>query len=318
MIPTHLTNVEISQCVPPEVEVGTEITLKVKVSCPSGCDLSGRTVQVMTADSVVKTSERAQLDEQMNATQGMTLKAPHQIGEYAWSIRCPRHEAEGVVHEEGSLQMSFRTIPHKTSMAVWDVPSPVAKNSSFTVRIGIECSAMCQLSGKRIEVRGEAGTRIAEGTLGTTPWTGTRALYWAEVALTAPATEGVCCWSIGCTVADLELAHEGATATFSFRTDKSPEHKVTVKVIEKKTEAPVENVEVRLGLYTASTDESGVVQVEVPEGVYELSIRKDGYKAPPMSVEVSDDLIVQREVWTAPTNAEIEERMMKFDDHHWG
>ena len=318
MIPTHLTNVEINRSIPPEVEVGTEITLKVKVTCPSGCDLRGRAVHVMAADGVVMTSELAKSDEQMNETEGTALKVPNQIGDYTWSILCPRDETESVVHEKGSLPISFRTIPHKTSVAVWDVPSPVAKNSSFTVKVGIECSAMCQLTGQLIEVRDEAGTRIGEGTLGETPWTGTGALYWAEVELTAPATEGVCCRFVSFAVADLELPHEEATATFSFRTDKPPDHTVTVKVVKKKAEAPVENVEVRLGLYMASTDECGVVQVELPKGIYELSIRKDGYKAPLMSVEVSDDLMVQVEAWTVPTNAETEERMMKFEDHPWG
>ena len=318
MTPTHPTNVELGRFVPPEVEVGTEITLEVKVSCPSGCDLHGGAVHVVAADGVVVTSDLATSDERISDTKGLVLKAPNQIGEYVWSLQCARHETENVIHEESSLPISFRTVPHKTSMAVWDVPSPVATNSSFGVKIGLECSARCQLTGRLVEVHDEAGTKIGQGTLGEAPWPGTTALYWAEIELTAPIAIGVCRRSVGLGDADLELPHEGATATFSFRTDKPPEHNVTVKVVDTEAGARVENVEVRLGLYITSTNERGVAQAELPEGTYELTIRKDGYTAPPMSVEVSDDLMVQVEARPAPTNAERVERMMKFEDHHWG
>lgn len=318
MIHTHPTKVEISQPIPLEVEAGTDITLKVRVSCPFGCDLRGRPVTLMAPDGVVMTSELARYDDKISETEDSTLTVPGQAGEYAWSILFPRHESESVVHEESSLPISFRTIPHKTGMAVWDVPSPVARNSSFRVKVGMQCSATCRLTGQLIEVRDEAGAKIGEAKLGETPWTGTSALYWAEVELAAPATEGISFASVTFTTAELELPHEGGSATFSFRTDKPAEHRVTVKVIEEKTGAPVEDVEVRLGLYVASTDERGVVTLELPKGTYELGIRKDGYKAQPISVEVSENLTVQVEASAAPTRVEMEETLMKFEDFPWG
>jgi len=211
-----------------------------------------------------------------------------------------------------------RTIPHKTSIAVWDVPSPVAMNCSFKVKVGMQCSATCRLTGQAVDVRDQAGAKIGEGKLGETPWTGTSALYWAEIELAAPGTEGVSFRSVNFTAAELELPHEGVSATFSFRTDKPPEHRVTVKVIERKTEAPVEDVEVLLGFYRASTDERGAVTIGLPKGTYELSIRKDGYTAQPMSVDVRDDLTVQVEALTAPTRSEMEEKMMEFEGYPWG
>ena len=46
------------------------------------------------------------------------------------------------------------------------------------------------------------------------------------------------------------MPHEDASATFSFWTARPPDHRVTVTVLERDTEAPLENVQVRLGVRT--------------------------------------------------------------------
>jgi hypothetical protein len=219
-------------------------------------------------------------------------------------------------------------------MAVWDVPSPVVINRSFKVKVGVTCAATCQLFGRLIEVCDEAGARIGESRLGETPWPGTAALYVAEVELAAPATEGMASWSarfLGNTSAALSsklpqtspstkereaagrgggaprpsekdpgLPHAEASATFSFRTAKPPEHRVTVKVTAKGTEAPLENVEVRLGVYRASTDAQGLASLELPGGVYGLDAWKAGYETLPRTVEVGKDLMVHVEAVCVP------------------
>ena len=114
------------------------------------------------------------------------------------------------------------TTPHPTSIAVWDVPSPVVVNSSFTVNVGMKCSLACQLTGQLIVVRDEAGSQAGEGRLGETPWPGTSALYGAEVHLAAPAGEGMYTWAVRFTGTASERPHEDASATFSFRTTRPP------------------------------------------------------------------------------------------------
>ena len=94
------------------------------------------------------------------------------------------------MHEEGSLPITVKTLAHDTSLAVWGVPSPIVIDQPFRIHVGATCSAGCDLAGKEIEVCDETGTRIACGTLGETPLEGTRALYWTEVDLFAPAGEG--------------------------------------------------------------------------------------------------------------------------------
>jgi hypothetical protein len=185
-------------------------------------------------------------------------------------------------------------------MAVWSVPSPVVMNRSFKVKVGVKCSAMCPLVGRLVEVCDETGARIGESRLSETPWPRTSALYVAEVELATPANEGLSSWSARFPANEPGLPHAEASATFSFRTARPPEHRVTFKVTEKDTKAPLENVDVRLGLYRASTDAQGVATLELPAGVYELDAWKSGYETLPMTVRVSKDLMVQVEAVFSP------------------
>ena len=66
VVATHRTNVEISQSIPLELEAGADIILKVKASCPEGCDLRGMPVSVMVAEEIIGTSEIATFDEAVN------------------------------------------------------------------------------------------------------------------------------------------------------------------------------------------------------------------------------------------------------------
>ena len=135
-------------------------------------------------------------------------------------------------------------------------------------------AASCKCSTRR-------ASRSARARLGETPWPGTSALYVAEVELTAPGTEGLALWSAMFAAAEPGLPHDEASATFSFRTARPPEHRVTVQVVEKETEAPLEDVEVRLGVYRASTDAAGLASLELPGGVYELNAWKISYETTP-------------------------------------
>ena len=101
----------------------------------------------MAADKSIGTSELATYHEAMNETEAFAVKVPGQVGEHDWTVLFPGHETEGTVHEEGCLVVSFTTRPHTTSMAVWDVPSPVVMNRSFKVKVGVKCSATCQPGG---------------------------------------------------------------------------------------------------------------------------------------------------------------------------
>ncbi len=306
---THQTNVEMTRPIPSEVEAGADVILKVKVWCPEGCDLRGIPIKVKAADEVVLSSELATHDEMINETEEFAVRVPEHVGDHAWTIQFLRHESEGGVHEESHLVMSFTTRPHITSMAVWGVPTPVVVNSRFRVKVGVKCSATCPLAGQLVEVRDAAGILIGEGTLGETPWPGTSALYVADVELAAPATEGMASWSARFTAGKPGLPHEDASVMLSFRTAGPPEHRVTVRVADHETGAPLEDVEVRLGVYRALTDEHGLAGLEVPGGVYDLNAWKVGYETLPRTLEVSGNLMIQLEALLAAEKDSEDERV---------
>ena len=305
----HHTHVEMSRCIPPHVEAGTNITLKVKVACAAGCDLRGRLVRIVTPLGFVVESTLVDFDETTNETGELVVTAPRQVDEHSWRIVFPRHEGEGILHEESDLTVSSTTIPHTTSVAVWKVPSPVVVDSSFTVNVGTKCSVACQLAGQLVVVRNEAGHKVSEGRLGDTPFPGTSALYEAEVSLAAPATEGMYAWSATFAGAGLDIPHEDASATFSFRTARPPEHRVTVTVSDRDTDAPLETVQVQLGVYRAATDERGRASLEVPTGTYDLSLRKVGYETHTQTVEVTKSVTIQVSGVPAPDTDPDEEQV---------
>src|SRR3989475_12283844 len=241
---THPTSVALSRPPAAEVDAGTDIVLKIKVSCPYGCDLRGRVINVMALDgAVVAGSGLADFADKANETTEFSFMAPEEVGEYSWTLVFPKHEAEGLVHEEGSLPITVKTMAHDTSLAVWDVPSPIVIDHPFRIHVGATCSAGCDLRGKEIEICDETGANMARGNLGDTPWDGTRALYWTEVGLTAPGREGGTSWSIRFAATELRLPHDEASARFGFETVKPPQYTVTVKVVQQDDATPIEDAQ---------------------------------------------------------------------------
>ena len=88
----------------------------------------------------------------------------------------------GIRDSELSLQ---EDVTHGTSLAVWDISSPVVVGRRPTLKVGVSCAAGCNLSGTSVGLYNDAGDRIAAGRLGSAPWPATAALYWAELDLAA-------------------------------------------------------------------------------------------------------------------------------------
>ena len=194
--------------------------------------------------------------------------------------------------------------PHEISLAVWDLESPLVMSHSSKIKLGAKCSEGCPLTGQEIIVRDEAQMAVGTNKLGSEPWPGTSALYWTEVDLTAPSAEGRFDWEVTLTASGLELPHSTASSHFSFITVPAPEHCVTVKVVEKSTETPIDNAEVRLGVYRGRTGQSGLANVELPKGTYDVVVYKLGYQAPPRAVEVTANVNVQIEIEPEPEPAQ--------------
>lgn len=315
---THRTHLDISEPLPEEIDVGATIPLKVTAKCSSGCDLRGRAIELSAADHILMTVELSHYLEGNNETHEIAFQAPKQVGDYAWKWVLGKHQTDHVTHDESSLIVSFKTIPRQTSLAIWDLPSPVPINSWFKAKVGVKCSASCSLPNQLVEIRDETGMNTGEGIIGETPWQGTNALYWAEAKIKAPATQGVVSWVAKFAGAELELAHDETSVQFSFRADKPADHRITTHIIGEDTRTPLANAEVRLGFYTTTTDENGYATFHVPKGTHELQIWTDGYKAPPRTLEVNEDATIEVAAVKTITPAEVEEKMRRFEASLWG
>jgi len=304
-VEAHETSTYMVKPSPPEVNAGADIALKVEVSCPECCDLRGGIVRIVDQDgALAKEVELGEFDGTVNQTDEFVVKASTEPGEYTWTAVFPAQEKEDVLHGESSGPFSFAVKPHSTSIAVWDVPSPIALNDRFKIKVGVKCSAECNLVDKKIGIYGQKGRKVATGALGGVPWPGTSALYWAEVELEAPGVEGRYRWRVRFLKPDLELPHAEAAYHFGFTTASPPEHVVTVEVIDRDTKAPIENASVLLRslsyrghAYRSHTDDGGVARISVPKGDYQLHASGEGKESSRSTVNVASDTAVEAEVF---------------------
>jgi hypothetical protein len=176
--------------------------------------------------------------------------------------------------------------PHETSLAVWDIPSPLPLGARAKVKLGLRCAKGCPLAGHNVEIRDFSQNQVAAIKLGDSPWPGTAGLYWAAADVIAPSSDGTHLWTAQFSALDMHLA---SSLTFSLLTVKPAEHRVTVEVVEETTNAVIDETEVRLGAFRTRTNAKGVAFLEVPRGTYELNVWKMGYEFVTRNLEVNSD-----------------------------
>jgi hypothetical protein len=289
----------LAEPVPPEVPVGANVVLQLRVS-GAACDLSGGRIEVLAGEEIVATAELIASRDNFSETAAFTVTAPVHVATFTWIIRFPAQEIGGIAHGESVLLISSQTRPHRTSLAVWAVPSPVRMAECFTITVGAKSSGACALGGARIAICDESGAVVGENILGDTLWPGSGALFWTQVALAGPSSEGLQRWRVVFAATDLALPHLGSSAEFGITAVKPPEHRVTVVVTESVVAAPVEDTQIALGPYRAATDKTGMAQIDVPAGTYDLAVWKSGFEAPSRTVEIAADAAVQVELIQCP------------------
>ena len=296
----HSTSLEIAEPLPPDVPVGADITVKVRVSCTSGCNLRNVPLKVVAPDGAAIAS-RFTIDDTDDCGR-VQMKAPPRAGDHTWTLVLPAQESNDsdLVHHECVAPISFRTKPVDSSLAVWDIPSSVVTGGPLQIKVGAKSAADCTLAGKGIEICGEDGTVVARSVLGDTPFPGTSALYWAAVDLVAPPNERIFSLSARFEAGELDLDHNSSVTRFGLVVVRPPEHMVTVRVVEQGTGAPITDVQIRLGAYRAETDQNGQAQINSAKGTFELNIWKIGYDAPPGTVGVDADILVRVDAVVVP------------------
>ncbi len=286
----HSTMIGVIEPVSPEVAAGTAVTLKVTAVCPRGCNLAGMPIKIIAASGAE--SEFA-FEPNSDDVAEVTLDAPNQTGEHSWTVAFGPHDVADIAHDQATLTIQSRVVAHVTSLAVWSIPSPVVMGDRFAIKVGAKSSAGIALATERVEIRDEFGVVVGQACLGETPFPQTTALHWTTVELTAPSRDGLRTWSIDFEPKGTDLPHVRATTTFSTSVVRPPEHRLTIRVVEKDTSAPIADAHVRLGAYRAATSPLGLAELDMPAGVYELDIWKVGYVAPTSKVSLDKNMLVE-------------------------
>jgi hypothetical protein len=191
--------------------------------------------------------------------------------------------------------------PHATRIVVWDVPSAVECGAAFKLKVGVKCALECGAAARRIEIRDDQGRSVGGATVGDMPLAGTSALYFAELELRAPATEGLHAWEARAAevvdVASGLVTHMAAMAPVHVRAVPQPECLLRVVAVDARSRNPIPGAKVVIHPYRALTDADGVAEFRVPKGAYRLFVssrdrfpfRSDGEIAADVTIEAELD-----------------------------
>ncbi len=260
-------------------------------------------------DRVVRTTSlEAAQGARAAAMASIPVEVPARVGGAEWEVAFPEQEAAGSLHEECAATVAATVVPHRTSLAVWGVPSPT-RGTTFEIHVGVKCSEGCNLAGQLVEVRDAEGGALGVVKLLGRPREGTESLYEGVMALTAPDSAGIVARSAAFSPNNLELPHEGAEADFTFRCLDPPEYKVSVRVEPEDVECALAGIDVRLGAYKARTDSDGVASLGVPGDAYQLIVWRQDIEPVTLAIEVSRDTEVEVQVVPRRVVDADEERM---------
>jgi hypothetical protein len=295
--------IDLFEALPAQLDLGAPFSLAVALTNPSAGDLTGAAYKVLQGEETIATGalppmvrfnpagydpRNGPVDQRDHVR--IALRAPREIGVFEWTLVLPQQEVGGIAFAEATLTFSFGTGEHATSLAAWDVPSPVVAGERFRVKVGAKCTACCALSGQRVELRDQQRNVLAAGPLGEAVWPGTEGLYWTELELTAPVEEGLHNCSVAFSACDHALPHRGTMAALSFVTVRPGRHRVCVAIVERETKAPIAEAQVRLGYYRSATDASGVARFTASAGAHRLFVWKADFSAPEQVIDVEQDL----------------------------
>jgi hypothetical protein len=305
---SHRVSLEVVPPLPAELPVGTSVSFRVRVS-GTDANLRGARIEVVASHYLVAAPALAEHGDGFTETAAIAVRAPATLGSFGLVVVFPRQQIGRDVFEECELPIAFKTVPHKTSVAVWGVASPVEAGRRLAVTAGVKSAGGCELKGATVEIVDDADAPIGRGRLGNTPWPGT-GLYWAEIELTAPERTGTHAWRAIFPVQEVKLAHDASSAAFGFAVVPPPEHRLTVRVTEAEGAAPLGGVELALGPYRAATDAMGTARLDVPAGRFSLAAWKAGFEGAPTDVEVAGDLSLQVEMKRVPQEPAIWDELL--------
>jgi hypothetical protein len=214
---------------------------------------------------------------------------------------------------------------HERHLVVWDVPPAIERGAAFRVRVGVKCASGCAPDAWTVVVHDHEGATRATAALGVEPWTGTSALYHAEIELTAPDADGLHTWEAvaGGVSSEGDVAgqrepgpgepdrsepgHSEARASFAVRSVPPPDCLVTVIAMDRQGQTPVQGATVVAHPYRALTDARGVATLRLPKGAYRLFVSGRNYVPFRRDGDITGELTIEAELEPdlPPSDAEL-------------
>ena len=295
------------EALPDEVDAGTDITLKVRVECPSRDGLRAASVSVRDRHNAeLARTDLEKADGGIYEANNIVVAAPCVAGEHHYRAVVVAAGRGGAFHEQASTEVRFTVKAHAAQLNVWDVPSTIVAGEHFKVAVGVRCSAGCDLGGKELSIFDQQGLRTGTAKLGHDVWPGTEALYFVELEARAPLTVGSHRWEVRIADWALKLPHAAGSLPVVVRVVRPPDCEVTVKVVDRESQAPIQGARVVMHPFRAVTDDRGIAKVKVTRGPYDLLVSGSKYVPVCTSVEVTADLITRAEL-NADSGNEIAE-----------
>src|SRR5919197_3842660 len=102
---SHLTAIALSEPAPAEVAAGTELKLKLELTCAAGCDLHSLPLTIKGPDDTAATTCR------INESGEVALRIPPKVGAQSFTIAFGLHESADIRHEPCALSLNVNSIP---------------------------------------------------------------------------------------------------------------------------------------------------------------------------------------------------------------
>lgn len=291
---------------PETVDANAGMMLHAEVSSSPPSDLRGHELAIKDQSGAdIGVIELVDFDGEAKSAGTLKLTAPLQTGEHVWSASCPAYSSDDVSYPEVSAEILFTVNPHAIRVLAWDVPTAVVGGETFRMKIGIKCSSECQFPNEELEitdfqVHDHEGDQVTTGSISGEVWPQTTGLYYTEVELRAPSSEGLYNWSVTCSGAEGRVPHAGGTAAFGLRVVGQPEHLISVEAIDKASQIPLRGARVVMHPYAALSDDQGIAQIRVAKGAYQLFVAQTAYLTFGQPVEVAADMSIRAELDLEP------------------
>jgi hypothetical protein len=222
------------------------------------------------------------------------------LGEQVYRAVLVARTGTGAPAELAATAFAVVVKAHAMRLTVWDLPSALVAGERLAFKVGIKCSAGCDLAGREVGLFDGDGNRIAAGTLRDEAWPGTSALHYAEMAGTAPPAPGNARWEVRIAAQDEGAPHAAGALGLDVRVVAPPDCAVTIAAVDAATQAPIGRARIVLHPYRALAGEDGVATLKVVKGRYKLLVSATRYLATATSVEVAEDMTVRAELTLEP------------------